>query len=472
VKTPSDKPLVEWTLPMTREQAEAIYALGKEAVIFVMLQMAAQLAPRPKGKPDPSTPSGMVPPHEKESKPKRRKKRGGKKGHTGKRRDTPAEITRHERHAALKQCPDCGEPLGSPASTPRYRLIEDLIETEPEVVQHEIPRTWCGHCRKWVEPPVVDAMAKATLGHRLVALTAWLHYGLGVTISQVLAVLNHHLHFSLTAGGAVDAWQRLSNLLFCWYEQIGDEVRASGVLHADETGWRVNGKSVWLWCFTTKRSTYYMIHQSRGSPALSEFFTSTFNGVLVTDFWAAYNAVACADRQVCIPHLLRELTRVDERDASQEWTQFSNKLKRLMRDGLRLKRRDDLTPDRLKHRALLIDRRLTALVELEPENANVRRLVKRLRKHREAFFAFLDYEDVPPDNNHAEREIRPAVIIRKNSLCNQSEKGANVQAIMMSVYRTLHLRGIDPLDAIVAALKEYVRTGSMPPLPDSDTTVR
>ena len=109
---------------------------------------------------------------------------------------------------------------------------------------------------------------------------------------------------------------------------------------------------------------------------------------------------------------------------------------------------------------------------MEPENADVRRIVKRLRKHREAFFAFLDYEDVPPDNNHAEREIRPAVIIRKNSLCNQSEKGANVQAIMMSVYRTLHLRGIDPLDAIVAALKEYVRTGSMPPLPGSDRVIR
>ena len=96
---------------------------------------------------------------------------------------------------------------------------------------------------------------------------------------------------------------------------------------------------------------------------------------------------------------------------------------------------------------------------------DVQRIVKRLRRYRDAFFAFLDYDDVPPDNNHAEREIRPGVIMRKNSLCNQSQAGANVQAILMSVYRTLKLRGRDPLETIVAALKEYVRTGALPPLP-------
>ena len=85
---------------------------------------------------------------------------------------------------------------------------------------------------------------------------------------------------------------------------------------------------------------------------------------------------------------------------------------------------------------------------------------------------FLDHRGLPSDNNHAEREIRPAVIIRKNSLCNRSENGASVQAILMSVYRTLKLRGLDPLETIVAALKDYVRTGSLPPLPGSRTSDR
>jgi len=72
------------------------------------------------------------------------------------------------------------------------------------------------------------------------------------------------------------------------------KLQDSGVLHADESGWRVDGQTHWLWCFTTPKATYYMIDRSRGSPALRHFFTHTLDGVFVTDSWAAYEPVSCA----------------------------------------------------------------------------------------------------------------------------------------------------------------------------------
>jgi len=74
--------------------------------------------------------------------------------------------------------------------------------------------------------------------------------------------------------------------------------------------------------------------------------------------------------------------------------------------------------------------------------------------------------DVAYDNNLAERQIRPAVVLRKNSQCNHSDKGAATQAVMMSVYQTLKLRGLNPLDTIVTALTQYMKTGQLPPLPE------
>ena len=71
-------------------------------------------------------------------------------------------------------------------------------------------------------------------------------------------------------------------------------------------------------------------------------------------------------------------------------------------------------------------------------------------------------------NNFGERQIRPAVILRKNSQSNRSEQGAATQAILMSVYRTLKLRGLNPTKTIAGALRAYVQTGSLPPLPDAD----
>jgi len=208
-----------------------------------------------------------------------------------------------------------------------------------------------------------------------------------------------------------------------------------------------------------------MIHRSRGSPALDEFFTEAFDGVLITDFWSAYGAVSRAEHQACLAHLLRELKHLDEKDGSAGWRAFSKKLRRLLRDGLRLKARSDLSAAIRQHRTRLIDRRLMQLVEWESPNANVQRLVKRLGRYRDSLFTFLDYEDVPSDNNHAEREIRPAVIMRKNSQGNRSDAGAQTQAVLMSIYRTLKARGREPMDTIVEALKTYVRTGTLPPLP-------
>ena len=73
---------------------------------------------------------------------------------------------------------------------------------------------------------------------------------------------------------------------------------------------------------------------------------------------------------------------------------------------------------------------------------------------------------MPPDNNPAERQVRPAVIQRKTILCNRSAGGADVQAVLMSICRTLRLRGHDPTPTIVAALRELISTGKLPPLPE------
>jgi len=92
-----------------------------------------------------------------------------------------------------------------------------------------------------------------------------------------------------------------------------------------------------------------------------------------------------------------------------------------------------------------------------------------LRRHADELFTFLDHPEVPYDNNTAERAIRPAVIIRKNSYANRSEAGADMQAPLMSIFRTLKQRGHNPLQTIVQALRTHLKTGQLPPLPGKVT---
>jgi transposase len=328
---------------LTEQQARALYQQGEEAVVFALLELTKRLA-EAQGKSDPSitpsTPSGMVPVYEKPAKSKRGKKPGAKKGHPGSRREVPERINWQAEHRA-PTCPDCGGRLKRCEET-RTRYTEDVPDIQPEVTEHTIHRDWCPKCRKKVEPPVADALPGSTLGLRVLVLSAWLHYALGNTLSQIVEVFNFHLQMKLTEGGLVQMWYRLQEILFAWYEQIRQEALQSAVLHGDETGWRTDGKTNWLWCFGNSTLTYFMIDRSRGSPALAKFFIEEFAGTLVTDFWGAYNAVVCAARQTCLVHLLRELEQTEKyKSAGKHWPAFAKKLRRLLGDAIRLWRRKE-----------------------------------------------------------------------------------------------------------------------------------
>jgi transposase len=451
---------------LTAEQAILIFQQGQEAVVFALLALARQCAEKPAATADPSTPSGQIPPYAKPSARTRAKPKGAKPGHPGSRRPTPPQIDSREDHT-LTTCPQCHGPV-QPCRSSRKRVIEDIpADITPVVTEHTIHRYWCPGCHTTVEPVVPDALPGSTIGLRVVVLSAWLHYLLGTTLAQIIDVFNFHLHFKLSAGGLVSIWHRLREILFAWYLEIQAQALDSAVLHADETGWRVNGKTHWLWCFTTPELTYYLIDRSRGSPALKRFFQKEFAGVLVTDFWGAYNAVVCAHKQKCLPHLLREIKRTQHyHSPGGDWPAFSKQLRRLIRDSLRLsKRRKELSADRFASRRGRLVKRLHDLVGQAWEEKHARRLVKRLRRHEGEMFTFLGNAEVPPDNNHAERQLRPAVMVRKNSYGNGSDEGAETQSVLMSVFRTLKQRGHNPIFAVLEAVRTYLRTGRLPSLP-------
>ncbi len=454
---------------VTEQQARRLHQFGPDVVALAVLATANRIAElesklKGEGQVDPSTPSGQRPIYTKPPAAKRKGKPGARKGHKGSCRSRPQRIDRREEHR-LECCPDCGGELRR-CKRKRTRTIEDILEDlRAEAVEHTLHRDYCPSCKKHVEPIVPDALANAALGHRVVSLTAWFHYGLGITIDQIREILGYHLQTYLSGGGLVAMWHRLGGILNEWYEQIAEQARESSVLHADETGWRMNGQPHWLWCFAGKETCLYMIDRSRGGPALEKFFIEAFDGVLITDFWSAYNSVCAKERQCCLVHLLRELEKIDQTNESDEWQAFAKKLRRLIGDGIRLRRRPDFSPQRYESRIRRIDQRLMELARDEYADADATRLAKRLLKYCDSLFTFLDYPDVPFENNFAERMIRPAVILRKNSQSNRSEKGAATQAVLMSVYRTLKLRGHDPITTITAAMRTYTATGQLPTLP-------
>jgi len=413
-----------------------------------------------------STPSAMQPAFSKPSGPKRRRRPGRKKGHPGACRPAPARIDQVVEHK-LSECPTCHNPLGEPCGK-HSRIVEDVPPVQPTVTEHVFYEYQCPPCATKVEAPMTAALPGATLGLRLTLLSAYLHYALGMTTRNICTWLRTFCRFQVTPGGLVLNWQRLAELLTPVYEQLAKAARLSAVLNVDESGWRIGGRTAWIWCFTSKTLAYYVLTPSRAGPVVKKVLGSLFKGILVTDFFGAYNRIKAFAKQKCIVHLLREIKQVSLRNHSQEWKLFARRLKRLMHETLQLViARDKIGVSVYETRVANLHLRLADIFGRSYRDKDCERLAKRLDKHSEELFVFLLHPDVPADNNHAERQIRFAVVMRKNSYGNRSKRGAQAQAILMSIFRTCQLRGIDPIEFLVHSVAAAISSGSPLPIPMS-----
>lgn len=431
-------------LELPRSQAEAaIVALWEKAEQWDRLQATSEDTSV-----SPTTPSGMTPVYLKASSSRRCKKPGRKPGHKGACRETPERIDVHCAHR-LKTCPQCGSAVGKPIRE-HTRLIEDIPQVTPLVTAHTVHGYWCSHCKTIVAPKVTAALPRSSLGLRFVVYTAWLHYLVGVSVGNCVKTAAVSLGFPVSPGGLTLAWKNLATLLEGQYEAIGEKLRHSAVLHADETGWRINGVTFWLWAFATRQYCYYLIDRRRGAAVVKQVLGTLFPGILITDFWGAYNAIQTLAKQRCYFHLFTELVKVDKRNAAATWKRFRKKLSRLLKDAVRLgDERQQHSPLTYARRKAKLHKRLDELVASAFDDADAKRLIKRLRRHRGELLTFLDHAGVSPYNNHAEQQMRTAVHTRKVCQQNRSLEGAKTHAIFLSLFRSAQLQGLNPVEYVL-----------------------
>jgi len=445
---------------MTRDEAAAILELPRQQAIDTILTLAekAEKFDRLCPSDSPTCPSGMKPPYLKEPGKKRRKKPGRKKGHPGVARKRPEKIHHYKEHC-LESCPECQCALGKPIKS-YERHTMDIPPVEVEVTQHTVNGYWCSKCKKMVYPKVSDALPNANIGIKLLVFTAWLHYWVGMSVRNLVRLLNVFYDFNVSTGGLTQAWKNLGAVLKPAYDDIGKKIKNSAVLHGDESGWRISGSTHWLWCFATKKFCYFVIDKTRGSPLIKKVIGKLFKGILICDFWGAYNKIAALAKQRCFYHLFTELEKVDKANKSVSWKAFRKKLGRLLMDAVRLgAKKADLPTDVFERRKLRLYVRLDELIALPREDKDVNRLIKRLIRHRDELFTFLDYEGVSPYNNHAEQQIRRPVITRKISQQNRSAEGAEAHAIFMTLFRSAELQGLNPVETVLHLAKRLLEAG-------------
>ena len=368
---------------------------------------------------------------------------GRKAGHPASFRPRPAHID--ERICVpLKGCPHCGGAVCQRRSLTQY--LEELPVVRPRVTELTTEEGWCAHCQKEVysthplQTSRAGGAAATHLGPRALALASDLNKAKGLSLRQSTAILKDHFGLHLTPGGLAQLVQRVGRKLQPEYEQLGVTLRQSAVVHADETSWWVGGPGWWLWVFATAQLTYYVVIHSRAAAVALGVLGEAFAGVLVSDCLNIYDDLN-PWQQKCYSHHLKAVSEALER-LGEGPREYLLQVQALLRTALWLKALQGPGPD--ARFTLCVDTlRARAHGLLDPPRAqpSEEKVRMRLWKQRDHLFTFLERPEVPATNNLAERQLRPAVIARKISCGNKTEKGAAAWMVLASLAATSRQAG-------------------------------
>ena len=277
------------------------------------------------------------------------------------------------------------------------------------------------------------------LGANLVSLIVTLREEGRLLVRSIQWYLRTVHQLKLSVGAIVGAVHEAARKAQPAVAAVLERIRGSSVVHTDETGWRQDGANGYVWTFSTPTDRYF-VRRGRGKGVVDEVLSESFSGVLVSDFYAAYNHYAGL-KQRCWVHLLRDIRELEAlypKDAGlSRWAKSVRRLYGRAKAGALLATRGQLG----------MERRLLSLCRPFSNDplAPQAKLCRRIERFIKELFVFVSHTDVPPHNNAAERSLRHLVVSRKVSGGTRSPQGTNSKMALASLFGSWRAIGLDPL---------------------------
>lgn len=453
---------------MTRRQLEqSVIELQQEnkilkeenACLRFELQQLKDKIYKKKGKPDnPAPVEGHQP-----------KKRGALFGHLGWFRKKPKHIDEIVK-VELERCPICGSSDLAECGKPKTHIQQDIAFPQTKVTCYEKHLYYCQNCKKTVYGKGKDELPGSYVGPIAKTVAAWLKYHIKVSDRDIRNIFISMFGLKITSSSILGFRNQLTQRLNYAYEGLIKSLKQSESVHADETGWRLDGKNHWLWNFSNHKISVSHIDKSRGQKVPEKILGKEYNGVLISDFLSAYNSIKAKAKQRCLIHLSRDLKKVkDCLWDDQEVQRFAGRLKSLIKYAVKLSDERDkgvVSKEYFQKRRDYLVKSLEDLQFQNPQHKILQRFVKRLNRHKEEIFTFLYHPGIAHHNNQAERQIRPNVLLRKITFGNRSEEGVKNHNVLMSIIQTAKLNHLNPLDVLAELLfadESKAFTGLAPP---------
>ena len=381
---------------------------------------------------------------------------GQKLGHKGSYRPKPDHVDQYV-EAKLSACPNCGGPLERVYPIDQY--IEDIQPPRVEVTQI---RTYRGECRCCgsvgsyhpLQQNAAMGSAAVTLGPKVTELALKLQYRYGLTRRKCSSLLKDWFGLSIAPSGLIHLNHRISEKVQSEFKALEEQIKDKKVVHVDETSWYVAAPNHWLWVFAGKDFTFYKVSATRSRTVLKQVIGNSFKGVLVSDCLAVYDNAA-EKQHKCYAHHLKAIVKAKELH-SRKGEGFLVEVEGLLKSAMVIKKaKDEFQIEQYEQYCQKLEQTADELLLPPRADPVEEKIANRLRKQRPFLFTFLYNDQVEATNNLAERQLRPAVISRKVSCGNRSEKGAQTWQTITTLLTTYAQRNINFGEIVEKVLKIY-----------------
>jgi transposase len=432
--------------------------LKKKELIEVILQLQDELielrkqlqGPHKNSSNSSKPPSSDFPKRNGSLREKSGKKSGGQIGHMGKTRPlvaTPDVLI----DCRPETCVGCGKSLlDKEGAICGKEQVIDIPPIVPVITQYnQIQITCvCGTNNSGVLPHRASGVIR--IGENIRSFVSYLNVYHHMPYDRLTVMFSDILKITVNEGTIGTILSETAEKGTPLYREIQDMVNTTSYRGSDETGVRVMGKTWWEWVWQNVKASYYHINTSRGYAVVEENMPEEYEGVHIADCWSAQNNTKAKYHQLCHEHLKRDLKYLIETIKSRWAYQMYTFLckSRKARDHLWEKE------ETIRNEGIILYRNtLDQLLKIAVPTKKEKTLMKRFVTHKEKILTFMDYKDVPPDNNTSEQAIRKSKIKMKVSGGFRSEQGAKNYAVILSIIETCKKQHMNILQAIQDLLR-------------------
>jgi predicted RecB family nuclease len=320
------------------------------------------------------------------------------------------------------------------------------------VTRYRFHRYHCQGCGT-VFQPEETCWGKCKFGSEIRAYSLYPNIELRLPQLHVASMLNRLFGFNLDSStvGAfkADAAENYKGT----FNALVNRLCSGRLLHVDETKVNLRDKDGFVWVFANMEDVAYVYSDTRDGD-LVQTMLKDFAGVLVSDFYTAYDSIQCP-QQKCLIHLIRDLNddvlrHPYDDDLKQIALSFAFLLKPMIAtiDRYGLKRRF------LKKYLVSVERFYRQISESKLQSDTAVKVKDRLEKNRDKLFTFLSYDGVPWNNNNAEHAVKPFAELRQTIGGVTTEKGLRDYLVLLSLCQTCRYIGLDFLDFLCSGEKD------------------